>query len=245
MPRFRIRLAGRVLEARTLHDFSRGYCERFLTDAPAEFCIRIAQVDIDSERERSALQDAREGMPARSHPDGYLESLALCRAACDALIAEGVLLFHASAVQVDGRAFLFTAPSGTGKSTHARLWSQLLGDDMGYINDDKPLLEFTDEGIVAHGSPWDGKHRLGEDACAPVAAVVQLYQAPGNTIVKLAPEDAFGVLYSQAYRPQGPAGATAAFRLAARMAREVPVYRMGCTPTLDAARLCFKTVAEQ
>ena len=144
---------------RDVHD----YCAEFHTDAEADFAVETSAEDIAFERTRAAASDAALGRPSRAYTDGYLEELAVYRKIAERLPLYDTVLFHGSALAADGEGYLFTAPSGTGKSTHARLWRELLGDRVVMINDDKPLLRVTEEGVTVYGTPFRGKHGLGGD----------------------------------------------------------------------------------
>ena len=101
--------------------------------------------------------------------DEYLESLALYENLTQLLLSRDVLQFHCSALAMDGRAYLFTAPSGTGKSTHARLWRQVFGPRVTMINDDKPLVRRqTDGSWRVYGTPYGGKHNLQTNTSQPI-----------------------------------------------------------------------------
>lgn len=91
-----------------------------------------------------------------------------------ALLYYNILLMHGSALCMDGEAYIFAAPSGTGKSTHARLWREVFGDRVWMINDDKPLVRVEEERAFVFGSPWCGKHKLGCNGSARLKAVVEL-----------------------------------------------------------------------
>ena len=72
---------------------------------------------------------------------------------------------------MDGQAVLFTAKSGTGKSTHTKLWRDLFGERAVMVNDDKPLLRILKDGVLVCGTPWDGKHRLSTNCALPLKAI--------------------------------------------------------------------------
>lgn len=136
-----------------------------------EFSVQICPSDISFEKEKSAHEDEIEGIPVRQFSDKYLETLAVYRKIARKLLEFDTLLFHGSVVAVDGTGYLFTAKSGTGKSTHTRLWRQLFGSRAVMANDDKPLLKITDNGVIAYGTPWNGKHRLGSNISIPLRAI--------------------------------------------------------------------------
>ena len=96
-----------------------------------------------------------------SYSRGYCESLCLYRKICCRLARYDAFLMHSAVIAVDGRAYVFTAPSGTGKTTHIRLWLELFGNRAQVINGDKPVFRFMDDVLYACGTPWRGKEWLG------------------------------------------------------------------------------------
>ena len=246
MTEFCLRLAQENILVRTLYSYTHNLCAEFLVE-PGSFEtpsieVETSEEDIDFEREMSVQLAMQENRAPRQFSDGYLESLAVYRKIATAFIEHDVMLFHGSAVQVDGKAYLFTAPSGTGKSTHTNLWKELLGTRMSYINDDKPLLKFEGGAVSVLGTPWNGKHRLGSNVSAPLSAIVLLARDESDWIEPVLPQDAIGALYAQSYRPDGAAKITRTLALVARLAQDASIYKLGCTPTQHAARLSIETL---
>lgn len=182
MESFTIRLAGQLFTICPVCDYIREYCKDYIVaddavhgigdsatvretgevtgsttngaiETPSHFHIATTQYDIDFEREKSAREDTKEGIPIRQFSDAYLETLAVYRKIADYLLSCDTLLFHGSVIAVDGEGYLFTAKSGTGKSTHTRLWREYFGERAVIVNDDKPLLHITDSGVTAYGTP--------------------------------------------------------------------------------------------
>ena len=116
--------------------------EDYITDEEPLFSIFATDEDLDYENEHS------EEVSNYSKP--YLEYIAIHRLFCEKAIEYGVILFHSSVVEVDGECYLFTAKSGTGKSTHTRMWREVLGDRAIMINDDKPLIREEDGVFYAY-----------------------------------------------------------------------------------------------
>jgi len=97
---------------------------------------------------------------------------------------EGMVL-HASALAYEERAYLFSAPCGTGKSTHARQWQEHFGSDkVQIINDDKPALRLTDGSFYVFGTPWSGKSEYSLNVQVPLQAICFLEQSAHNWIEK-------------------------------------------------------------
>ena len=106
-----------------------------------------------------------------SRPDDYLETLAVCRKIAERMPEHNTFLFYGSCIAVDGAGYVFTAKSGTGKSTHTRLWRELLDNRATMVNDDKPLIRIADDDAIIYGTPWDGKHPLSHNIAVPLKAI--------------------------------------------------------------------------
>lgn len=138
---------------------------------------------------------------------------------------------HASFIRVQGSGILFTAPSGTGKSTQASLWERLRGADI--LNGDKTLLHCPGHGgqRYAFGSPWAGSSGIFRDEKAPLRALVVLRQAPQNSIERMQPFAAFKQLFSQSGVPLFDAELLAkSTEMLEQLVNEVPVFLLKCLP---------------
>ena len=148
-----------------------------------------------------------EGHAPGNFSDEYLETLALYRKIVERLLEWDTLLFHGSCISVDSKAYLFTAKSGTGKSTHTQLWKKLFGERAVFINDDKPLLKISAQGVTVYGTPWDGKHHRSTNTSCPLKAVCILTRNTENSIQRIDKKAALPMLCQQSYRPCSPTGA--------------------------------------
>ena len=155
----------------------------------------------------------------------------------------GALEMHASVVMQDGKGYLFLGRSGTGKSTHSRLWMQYIpGTEL--LNDDNPILRLMPDGTArVYGSPWSGKTPCYKSQDVPVGAVVRLSQAPENRIRRLPLVQAYASLMSSAssFRPFREL-ADGWHRTLEGLVSVVPCYHLDCLPDQAAAELCYKTV---
>ncbi len=230
--------AGKVVEVNSLYDEVHKLCEKYRTESPADFSVTVTQADIDSERERSANVDRDEGRPVGNAPDWYLEELAVYRKIAEIMPYHDTVLFHGSVIAVDGVAYMFTAKSGTGKSTHTRLWRELLGDRAVMVNDDKPLIG-VGETVTAYGTPYDGKHRLSNNIAVPLGAVCILTRSESNHIERITVSDAYPMLMQQVYRPADPAALRKTLELVDKLAGAVKLYRLGCNMDISAAETSY------
>lgn len=160
-----------------------------------------------------------------------------------ALLENDGLYLHASAVCVDGRAYLFSGPSGMGKSTHTRLWQQIFGEKAQVINDDKPALRCLDGVWYAYGTPWCGKDGINSNRKVPLAGICFLRQAPHNKIRRLSQLDAAANIISQTIRHfKNMDRLDMMLSHVDKLVRNIPVYELENRPELEAAYLSYNTM---
>ena len=239
-----VKIAGKIIEISPLYDYIADYCKSYITDGTPEFKIRITQSDIDFERTKSAAEDKKEGIPVRYFTDEYLETLAVYRKIAKQMLSYDTILFHGSVIAVDGFGYLFTAKSGTGKSTHARLWRETFGDRAVMVNDDKPLLRITKDGVIAYGTPWDGKHRLSSNTSVPLKGICILERAAKNHIIRLDSKEqlrgAYPMMVQQTHKSSHPASALKTMELIDRLMEAVPIYRLSCNMEPETAKVAYE-----
>ena len=245
MTEFVIKVAGEAVMVHALFESSMEYCHDYLCDENPDFSLTITVEDLALERIKNAGLGLEEKMNLQLVPDTQLEITAIQRKLAEQLFAYDVLLFHGSAVAVDGAAYLFTAKSGTGKSTHTRLWREMLGERAVMVNDDKPFLRVTDEDITVCGSPWNGKHRLGRNIAVPLKAICILERGAENRIERISAEKALPMLLQQSNRPANAAMLPKYMELLDAVASRVDFYRLQCKAEMEAAALSFQTMSRE
>ena len=234
------RIADKVIEINSIYKEVHDYCSDYLTDEKTDFSVFTTQADIDSECRKSAREDEIEEKPTRQFTESYLEELAVYRKIAEKMIGYDTILFHGSAIAVDGEAYLFTARSGTGKSTHTRLWRQFLGDKAVIVNDDKPLLKITNGSVIVYGTPYNGKHRLGSNIAVPLKAICILTRSAENHIEQITREQAYPMLIQQVYRPNEITLLQKTLSLTDKLADSVRLYRLGCNMDISAAKIAYE-----
>ncbi len=154
------------------------------------------------------------------------------------------LVLHGSALAMDGNGVVFSAPSGTGKSTHATMWRALYGDRVVMLNDDKPAIRFNDHNEpIVYGTPWSGKTDLNRNASAPLRGIVFLQRGDVNQIRRLSMTEA--LLYMNRELPLPYHDAALGERLldtAMRLLQAVPAYLLTCTISEEAVKLVYTTL---
>ena len=228
MPDFTICVARKTLRIHSLYDRARTLCRDYLVppETPADYCLSVTPAEIAAER--SAPDTA-------GYSDGYLETLALYRKLCSVLSADRIFMMHGAVVAVGDAAYMFTAPSGTGKTTHIRLWlEQIPGSYV--VNGDKPLLLVPEEGdVLVCGTPWCGKEGLNTNTVVPLRAVVLLRRGTTNEIAEVSAGEHFVPLLAQIHRPAEQEAAIRVQSLLPEFMNRVRVCQMFCTPEPQAA----------
>ena len=244
MAQFCMEIAGFTAQVCSSFDSTKDYCRKYLTDKPADFSVSVTEDMLDFEQQALDLEAEQEGLRKRIFTRPFLERAAIQRQVAEQLLDRGVLLFHGSALAADGRGYLFTAPCGTGKSTHARLWLQELGDRAQIINDDKPFLRLTDGQFLVCGAPWSGKHGLDSNIAVPLNGICILERGSENRIAPISPAEALPMLLHQSYTPLSPDGRAQYRHLICSLAEQVPLWRLACIKDPQAAILAHSAMSQ-
>ncbi len=154
------------------------------------------------------------------------------------------MMLHSSAVVKDGYAYLFSAPSGTGKSTHTSLWKEIF-EDAEILNDDKPAIRIIDGKAMAFGTPWSGKTDISINKCVPVGGICFLERAKENRIHKISSVEAIPLILNQTERPKTIKNIDKMLGLIEKLVENVNVYKLGCNISHDAARLAYETMKKE
>lgn len=234
------KIADKVVSINSIYEDVHMYCSDYRTDEPTDYILTISQSDIEYERKKSANEDKLKGITIKNYTDQYLEELAVYRKISEKMIDYDTVLFHGAVIAVDGVGYLFTAKSGTGKSTHAKLWCELFKERAVMVNDDKPLLKITDNGIIAYGTPYNGKHRIGTNISVALKAICILTRDTTNHIEQITREQAYATLLQQVYRPADIIKLKKTLSLIDTIADSVKLYQLGCNMNLLAAKVAYE-----
>lgn len=223
------RFADRIFEIKNKY----GYFERFAADYAVneqepDFVIEVSDEEIMAESEGDAAK----------FPPPYLESLAVYRRIAESLAADNCLLMHAAVIEYEGKAYAFTAKSGTGKTTHISLWEKAFGDKVRVINGDKPLVRMVTEGnkssFIIYGTPWCGKEKRNVNTSAPLAGICVLERSEESFIAPMGAEAIPAIMGQMLMRNDAEyMGIMMSF--IDRLIGNVPVYRLGVNMDASAA----------
>ncbi len=235
-----VKLAGVPMEICLRYGNNGNFFSEYFTEDDPLLAIEPSDEDMERVRKQMVLSVEKEGIAEPGFEPDFIERNVLHALVAERLVQYDVLLIHGSALCMDSDAFLFTARSGVGKSTHARLWRAVYGDRVKMINDDKPMLQVRDSEVLVWGSPWNGKHHLSANVCAPLKAVASLHRAAENHVSRMTVAEAFSVLRQRAYRSYSPETDMAVLELEKRIMSLVPFFDLWCNMNPEAAEIAYR-----
>lgn len=223
------KIADLLVEVPDIGDMRRR-CEPYFYSEDAEPDVVI--------REDRFQPESWPGLPEKDLP--YMETGAIF---FFELLKKGGMMLHSSAVEMDGKAYLFSGPCGTGKSTHTRLWQSTFGEAAQVFNDDKPILRCMDGKWYAYGAPWCGKDGINQNKKVPLAGICFLKQAKENRIRRLEQREALSKIFSQTtYKFQRVENLDLMLAQAGRLVQMIPVFELENRPEPEAAQLSYETM---
>lgn len=230
--RFYISVAGLTVEMNYIRPRMLRFCKDYLIDPPAEGADIVAATSPEKiEEEIKTSED-----PVTKYSG---EQLSLYRDIAENVPKFGAFLFHGASIAYEGNGYLFGALSGTGKTTHIKLWMQYLGEKVQIVNGDKPLLRVREDGVDVCATPWSGKERLHKNQIVPLKALCLLRRGETNRIEKVEAKDYMNLIMQQVYLPRNAKALNETFDLLDKMLRLVPVYVLYCDISEDAVRTSF------
>lgn len=231
--KFIVGLADKYIEINSVYDALRNFFKDYLvTDVTPDFSVSLSQEDISAEQE---VTSENQFSPT------YLETLALLRKLAEILPSHNRILMHGASISYNEHAYLFTAPSGTGKSTHIRLWKKYLGDDVKIVNGDKPFISLEDEPVI-YGSPWAGKENWHRNCKMPLKGICFVQRGTTNSIRRIEASDCLSLLFKQVYLPADTLAAGLTLELVDMLIKKVPLYVLTCDMSEDAVRCSFESL---
>lgn len=214
---FCVSIAGHCMSIHTRFSELYAQCKNYFCEAEPEAQVIVNENDLAFERAESEKEQILQGF-------GNLENLAIHRKISEAMLDWDTFLMHGAVVAVDQSAYMFTAVSGTGKSTHIQKWLENAPGAY-VVNGDKPLIKITDSEAIACGTPWCGKEKWGTNAMVPLKAIVLMERGENNEIKEISFGEAFSFLLQQTYRPSDPEKMKKTLTLLSKLNSRVRFYR--------------------
>lgn len=229
----RIKVADYVFEIANKYPYSEQFVTDYLTDEDPDCYIELSAEEL---KKKNALSE---------NPIHYTEFLEIYRHICNYIAARDGILMHGAVIEFDGAAYMFTAPSGTGKTTHIKQWKKLFGKRVGIINGDKPIIRRIGNEFIAYGTPWCGKEHYNRNTKAPLKGIVLLSRGAENTVECISPDKLNSFLLRQVYMPKSPESMIKTLEFADKLFTSVPLYSLKCNISADAAKVAMEAITQQ
>lgn len=222
------------------------YYERTYTQAQqylAQSEWSVEEADITVEFEHSVYEQQQQSGSMQGAGLELIEYMLTGALFSRCLLMYNGCMLHSSAVVVDGYAYLFSADSGTGKSTHTRLWLEHFGEKAFIINDDKPVLRCENGEWYVYGTPWSGKTNLNVNAKAKLGAIVFLERSQNNWIDAMVIKEAIPKFFGQTIRKLNQLeNMEKVLEIMGKALSESPIYKMGCNISDDAVVTAYERI---
>ena len=228
-------IAGLRVLIHNRHAYTTKFCKAYLADD------QLSPVDLTASVTESEMQTERECSPGFS--DGYIENICLYRSICVQIPTKNRFLLHSSILEHNGNAYAFLGRSGTGKSTHTKLWLRYVHGTR-VLNGDKPILEFANGEFIVHGTPWQGKENWGYKGKAPLKGLCFLEQAKENSIVRLSTAETSSRIFQQVLLPSDETNVVATLDLMDKLVANIPAYLLKCDISEEAVKHSFEKLTQ-
>lgn len=220
------------------------YFSEFIIDGTGEIPIYPTDAQLDKIRADFVRTDSRHFSVPPNRPPVQLEFHTIHYVMAKALSKRGVLLVHGSAVVADGEAYLFIAPSQTGKSTHTALWKEVLGERAYIINDDKQMIRLTEDAPLLYPTPWGMTKNPVKPQSAPLKAIVKLERAENNNVTPIDEAQMFPQIYKASIQGENAAEVAQILNLEKKLLSKTRLYRLKCRADKDAAITAINAICE-
>lgn len=228
-----IRICNLNIQINNKYDFVYKMCKDYLIDDNfnVDFSVFASEEEIKKE-----IDDTGERMSI-----GAYEATVILRKIGYEVLNYQAILIHSSVISLNNEAYGFLAVSGTGKSTHTRLWLEYFkGQDIKFVNGDKPIYRYFDDKLYVCGHPWAGKEGYNTNCIVPVKAMCFLEQGKENEIRKLSNEEVVNRIFKQILLPKNMEQTNQVFDILNRIIKDVPFYLLKCNISLDAVKVCYE-----
>ena len=221
-----IRIAELNIGIKYRYEFTRSYVSEYITDGEPDFIVEATDADL--------IEESR--LAEEPTENEYLEYVAIYRKIADKLTEYGGAVFHGAVLEISGKAYIITARSGVGKTTHISLWLERYGDKVSILNGDKPVIREIDGKIYACGTPWNGKEGYGKRGTALLSGIAFLERGEENSYKSLKSGEGLVRFMGQIYmNKENPLVLTRTLRLADKVLSEVPLSELKCNMDISAA----------
>lgn len=250
--KFLIKIADTVIEVNTLYEECLARCSDYILQndeysVEPDFIVDIVPRNIMRENVEYQSHFRNKSAPLLYYDPGYLEHFVVQRKISESIPRFGAFLMHGTVVAYKGKGFMFTAPSGVGKSTRAKLWLEEFPGSV-VINGDKPFLRAHNNSVYAYGSPWCGKEHWNKNIGVPLCGIFLLERADEgheSNLEELCFDEAYLEMLNHVYKPTDPISLSMTLKLLLELKGRVIVYRFRSTNTRESVRLAWEVATNR
>ena len=231
---FKLLLADLVIEIDNRYGYIRNHTTDYAYngDRKSDVFIKVSNEEILEER-TSVTAD---------FPDCYLEYICAYRKIANELLKFDAFVMHGTVIEVENKGIMFTALSGTGKTTHMLYWQEMLGDKLKIINGDKPIIRFFDGVPYAYGTPWAGKEGFNTNTRTELRDICLIERADVNEVVPLTGFQIVSVFIKQIYHPEDLEARNKTYDLANKLLSYCNLRKIRCTKDISAAKTAYNAI---
>ncbi len=226
--RFNVNFAELNIEINCKFNYTYNLCKDYFTDEKAQFSVAPSDEDIDKEIDISPFRPRRD----------YAESICVYRQISEKMPIYNRIIFHGAVISYKNNGYIFTAPSGTGKTTHISLWTKYI-DGVEIVNGDKPLLRI-ENGVTAYATPYAGKEGYENHSSVDVKGIILIKRAENNRIRRVKSGEILTQLMAQLYLPEDAEATIKTLDLLDSLVKQVPLYVLECNISEEAVKTSFE-----
>ncbi len=223
---FKIKIADLIISIDNRFDFVKNICKDYIiTSDVCDFSVKASEDEIAVEKT----------MTSEFFSDGYIESICIYRNIANKLPKYNAFVMHGAAIEYNGNGYCFTAKSGTGKTTHIKLWHKVFGNKVRPINGDKPIIRLIDGIFYIYGTPWSGKENYNTNIKCPLKSICFIERSVTNSIDRVPTFNALNKILHQVYLPKSNNIFDKTLTLLELMLVNVPFWNLKCNISDEAA----------
>jgi len=235
MYKSKVKIAGIHLLIETTTWYVHELCKKYL----CKFDKPDIEIKVNNEM---VLFENKGNMPSSQTEFAICESAAVLRYFNNKLIEFNAFVFHGASFRVNDKGIIFCAQSGTGKTTHLKLWQELCTNHLEIINGDKPIIRFIAGQAYIFGSPWNGKEHFHSNTKSPLTDICFIERSPTNEVVKLDGPEIAQRLSSQMAQSQNPAVIFKNMEFIENLKKQCNFYIIRCNMEIEAAQVAYKAI---
>jgi len=229
---FKIKIADLVIEIDNKYHYVESLCKDYIVEhETAIFSVCATKEEILKEKQFGNM------------PDAYCESVCIYRNIVKKLPVYDAFFLHAAVVEVDGLAYAFMAKSGTGKTTHVRLWCAHFGDRARIVNGDKPILRFHGDKLMAYGTPWCGKEGYNINTSTPVCGLCFIERSEKNAIRTLRSDEIISKIFHQMVMPEDENAVSKLLELVNHFVQSNKIWNLSCNISQEAVKTAYEAMS--